>query len=307
MYLLQILRAPFFSASIAPILIGTLCALLLGQSFSFWNLLATLLVGVGVHAGANVSNDVFDFESQADVVNENRSPFNGGSGVLIAAPSMLGQLRIVYVVCYVVAILATTFLLVQSPELRLPLMVVIGLGFFLSFFYTAPPFQLAYRGLGDISVFLSFGPLLTLLGALGQGAWVADLTLLASLPLGLQITAILWISCIADVPGDLAARKYSLVSRLGTARSCWGYALLQFGAIAALVPVALALPGSGWLVLGAALPPLFFLSKVLPVLWANHDRPRDLVPALAGTVQLHLSGAVSYVLLLGLVYLRQSN
>ena len=46
-------------------------------------------------------------------------------------------------------------------------------GVFLGYFYTAPPFKLGYNGLGELSVFLGFGPLSVLAGYFVQAKSVA--------------------------------------------------------------------------------------------------------------------------------------
>ena len=73
------LRAPFFTATIVPILLGTAIAYNLNDTFSWFYFGLTLLGGLLLHAGANVINDYFDHKSQNDELNkEFIRPFTGG-------------------------------------------------------------------------------------------------------------------------------------------------------------------------------------------------------------------------------------
>jgi 1,4-dihydroxy-2-naphthoate octaprenyltransferase len=65
---------------------------------------------------------------------------------------------ILSIVCYLVAALALSPFLTMPDEWNLK--VVFATGIVLAFFYTAKPVGLKYMALGDITIFLCFGPLL---------------------------------------------------------------------------------------------------------------------------------------------------
>jgi len=81
--------------------------------------------------------------------------------------------------------------------------------------YTATKKPYGYQGLGDISVFIFFGPV-SVLGSyfLQTGQLPAALILPAS-GLGLLCTGVLNINNIRDIEADIAAHKHTLASRLG--------------------------------------------------------------------------------------------
>mgnify|MGYP001040934995 CR=1 FL=1 len=60
---LQEIRAPFFTASIVPILLGTIIAFNELGHINWVYFLLTLIGGILLHAGANVVNDYFDHKS----------------------------------------------------------------------------------------------------------------------------------------------------------------------------------------------------------------------------------------------------
>lgn len=89
-------------------------------------------------------------------------------------------------------------------------------GFLTGAFYTSPPFKWAYRGLGEILISLTYGPLITF-GSCYVQLPNAPLgpTLLSSLISGLLITAVIWINEFPDYYADRKAGKRNLVVRIG--------------------------------------------------------------------------------------------
>jgi 1,4-dihydroxy-2-naphthoate octaprenyltransferase len=94
------------------------------------------------------------------------------------------------------------------------------LGVFLGIMYTGF-FKLAYNGLGDLAVFIGFGPLMVYGAALMQNLSIAPtqtidpiVTLLYSAPVGIFIALVLFINCFQDYNADKAANKNSWVVKL---------------------------------------------------------------------------------------------
>jgi len=105
-------------------------------------------------------------------------------------------------------------------------------GLVLGYFYTARPIRLvARRGLGEIAIFLTFGPLLTL----GTGYAIFDGVfensehfmncLLLGIPLGLLTTNILLVNEFPDMKSDAKTGKNHLVVTFGKKASRWIYLL----------------------------------------------------------------------------------
>ena len=90
-------RAPFLTATIAPILIGASVAWSdlksenLNSAWS-WNMFWLVLGGACLaQIATNASNDYFDHTSNADEINKVASPFNGGSRVIQVCLMTPGQ------------------------------------------------------------------------------------------------------------------------------------------------------------------------------------------------------------------------
>ena len=108
------LRAPFFTASIIPLLLGMAIAYYETASFDFLLGLLTLISGVSIHAGTNLANDYYD--RSTDDINIYFSQFNGGSRMIqneIIAPRMILIASILsYIIGSVTAILI--FVMIQG-------------------------------------------------------------------------------------------------------------------------------------------------------------------------------------------------
>ena len=107
-------------------------------------------------------------------------------------------------------------------------------GLFLGYFYTGRPLRLvARRGLGELAIFLAFGPMLTL--GTGYAISVETITLYSpefymllslGVPFGLLTTNILFINQFPDAESDAQTGKNHLVVTLGKKASRWGYLLI---------------------------------------------------------------------------------
>jgi len=104
-----------------------------------------------------------------------------------------------------------------------------AIGVISGYFYVT---QLATRGIGELVVGLNFGPLMVLGSYYVQNQSLLLRPLLASVPVGFLITAILWINEIPDYTADKAVAKKTLVVRLGRKRGADLYAIIVLAAYA---------------------------------------------------------------------------
>lgn len=277
-------RAPFFTATIVPILLGAMIAWARTGTLHFGYFLLTMLGGLLLHTGTNVANDYFDHRSGTDDVNvEFVRPFTGGSrmiqnGLLTSREVISGALAAFALACVVGLYLA---------YVRGPLILVLGLvGIFSGFFYTAPPFNLVSRGIGEFFIGLNFGVLMTLGSYFVQTGQLAWEPVVASIPVGLLIVGVLYINEFQDAPADGAVGKDHLVVRLGRKRAAFGYLLLMVTTYAVIVLAALLRITSPFTLIALATLPVAV--RAIGVARAHYDEYLKLVPANAATVFLHL-------------------
>jgi 1,4-dihydroxy-2-naphthoate octaprenyltransferase len=283
-----IVRLPFVTASVLPMMLGLAVAAWAGVAFSWLAAVLVVLSVLLLHLGSNTINDWFDWKSGTDTANTDYvAPFSGGSRAVPLGLISERGLLVLSVVLFALGLgLGAAVLVVGSPWL-----LAIGLsGAALGFFYSVGPVRLvARRGLGELAIFLAFGPLLTLAGYAAGGAPLAWAGALVGIPTGLWTTGILWVNCIPDCPGDQAAGKWNLVATLGRRRARWGLPiLLAAGHLATVLLVVFGLLPWPALLSLLALP---FVVKGTKVVWAHYDDD-GVVGACAATVQHQLVGTV---------------
>lgn len=275
-------RLPFLTATAVPVLLGAAIAWKDG-ALNAGLFLLTLLGVACFHIGANVINDYFDHTSGADEANLTPTPFSGGSRLIQRGMLESKSIRNLGLAFYGAgAVIGLIMVWLRGWEVLL-----FGLaGFLLGFLYTAPPFRLAHRGLGELAVGLGFGPVVVAGTYWVQtGVWSHE-ALLASLPVGFLITAVLYINEIPDRRWDLRAGKRTLVTRISSDAAVFGYLLVVGGAyLTVLLGV----------VFGALPTPTLLSLLTIPMAWKayrvlrrHHAYPYRLIPANATTVFTHL-------------------
>lgn len=294
--LLQELRAPFFTASAVPVL--------LGAALSYWHtthldwpLFLLTLVGVVLfHAGANTANDYYDHLSGNDAANTRFvRPFTGGSRFIqngLLAPFHVLALSLC---CFAAGGLVGLYLAWRAGWVVLLLGVIGGLA---GFGYTAPPLKLGYRGWGELVVAITFGVLPVAGTYYVQTSTLPPGILAASLPIALLVTAILFVNQFPDYEADRVVGKRNWVVRLGPmgARPLYA-ALMLLWPLALAVDIGLRLLPfpTAWAFLGIV-PGLI----AIRIVWQHADEPSRVVRAGALTIILHLG--VGLLMAAGVVY-----
>ena len=281
---LRATRLPFLSATFIPVSIGLAIAAWHGF-FDLVSVILTLIGAAAVHLGLNVANDVFDARLGADDKNVNPTQYSGGSRVIQYDLVSLRGMTVISAAFYVIALAVGLVLLLMRPSVAL---LVIGvLGIVLSLAYTAPPFKLVYRGLGEITTAVGFGPLM-LLGAYvvqTQGQLTLE-PIIASLPIAILVALILYVNEVPDRPADARAGKRTLPVILSRPQVVNGYLLAAIAAFAIIGGGVLAgiLPIPALLTL-LALP---LVRRVYDGLQQYYESPYGLMAVMAVNIRVHL-------------------
>jgi len=219
--LLQVTRARTLPVMVAPVVIGSVLAWQQGEYFHWGFFLLTLVGALAAHLAANVTNDVFDFGEGADQTAQQMLA-EGSTFVTGSQPLMRGNFSLRAYRGLARALFALALLCGMILTFFRPWAVGFGIaGFLLAFFYVAPPLRLAYRGrgLGELAIFLSFG-VLPLVGAYYvQTGHVTRTALLASIPIGLYTTAVLYFHHFLHWRADQAVGKVTPIVALGEDRA----------------------------------------------------------------------------------------
>ncbi|MAB95828.1 MAG: hypothetical protein CL496_01210 [Actinobacteria bacterium] len=228
---LRTIRAPFLTATFAPIFIGAAVAWSdlkesgLDSAWS-WKMFWLVLAGASLaQVATNSSNDYFDHTSNADEINKVASPFNGGSRVIQVGLMTPGQVLITALMSIAGTVAIGLYLNQQVSGgyfANTPILWSGVLGTFLALGYTGDPVRLGYKGFGEIAIALGFGPVMVM-GAhyvltspihnniLTNWNWVE--ALVASLPIAILVMLIVWINQFQDAPSDAAVGKNTWVVR----------------------------------------------------------------------------------------------
>ncbi|MAI83130.1 MAG: hypothetical protein CMD10_02830, partial [Flavobacteriales bacterium] len=252
-WVFAITRGGFTSASLFPIF--AVAAFLAGTGDNLFSPFSLVLCSLGIvflHVVSNLFNDYYDVKDGTD--GANTEYFNAGlNSTMLEGAQLSGGSRAVELglithkgtlslarKMLVLTLLVTSGLLVNSFYVTgefsnaLYALIVGFLGGFLGYFYTARPLRLvSRRGLGELAIFLSFGPLMTLGALFAISSSTIELfsdlfymALLLGIPHGLLTTNILYINQYPDTVSDAKTGKNHLIVTFGKKNARWGYLLI---------------------------------------------------------------------------------
>ena len=245
---IAITRGGFTLASILPMVI---VSLILSQtnSLSLINAILSIIGIICAHIFGNLYNDYFDVKSGTD--ENNNEYFNvgdkslmlrgaqisGGSRavelglITLKKTKLLGNLMIIIALSCIILLSVNIYFQTGSFDNVYGVGIIGFLGLFLAYYYTAEPLKFSSRkGLGELTIFLTFGPLLTLGSFFAMSNTSIEISfqllqnfLLIGVPLGLLTTNILLINQFPDLKSDKKSNKINLVVLFGKKYSRWIY------------------------------------------------------------------------------------
>ena len=296
----KMVRAPFLTSIISPIISGTLLCVHINGNLDILNALIVLITGIGLHVATNVYNDIYDTIQGTDRVNVHRNESSGGSGVLLDNPELIGKMYSLARAGLIMALLGTVALTFLTDKKFWPyLWILFLLSAFFSKYYTAPPVKLSYRGLGEISVWLAFGPMAVLIAAVGQNVGFHPQVLMLMPVSGLSTSSILLAGQLIDLEADRAGGKHGVASRLGTGSTAVIYLLVQLAIILNVILLFLFFPGRSWALLLPLIPYLLFFPKTAGIILRYHDNAIRIKEGAKLTVLIHI--IFSVLLIVGFV------
>ncbi len=282
---LLLLRLPFLTVTIGAVFVGT--------AFAWWhqdefNLLRFLLVFLGscfFHIACNVANDYFDFRSGNDALNKNAiTPFSGGSRMVLDG---FVQPQEALVISIGFAVLGSAIGIYLNAVSAGNFVLIIGIAaLFLIYEYNGFPLRLVNKGLGEVAIFLAWGPFIVLGSYYVQTQNISSLwPWVVSIPSGVLTTLVLLINEFADKEADestgrktwtiLFGYKTSLLLYLFLAISC--YAVVLAGVIF-----------GNWPLLSLVV----FITFPMPIFsfrtgWRNLGKWADFFPAIKTTILMN--------------------
>jgi 1,4-dihydroxy-2-naphthoate polyprenyltransferase len=207
------LRAPFFTASFVPVILGAVMAWHETRSFDLFYFVLTLIGVLALHTATNTLNDYFDYRSGNDIINQEANrPFDGGMPFIVQG---LLKAESVYRFGMGALLLGVGIGLFLAARKGWPIIPLGLIGVGTAYFYVEPRVKLASRGLGELFTGLCFGPLVVIGTYYVQAQSISSGALMAGIPVGFLITNVLFINQFPDRAADLAVGKNHWVVRLG--------------------------------------------------------------------------------------------
>lgn len=216
-------RLPFLLPGLAALITGVAIATLEGQepdvAFVSLSVLGLALIMLATY----YFNEYFDYEG--DVINRRFIKFSGGSRALPDALVPRRTARIAgWSAVLILGVVAMIYMMLFFDEY--PMLLPMALfGAFCGIFYSHPPFQWAYRGIGEILIGICYGVL-----ALVSGYYIASGELdprmvLVGVPASITIFCVIVANEFPDIEADRAVNKRNLVVRLGLKKGSTMYAV----------------------------------------------------------------------------------
>lgn len=220
--------------AIAPVVVGSAVAAQVAAAVDVASIAAALLGAILLQIGANLANDAFDFEKGTDDERRIGPPRAAQAGLLTP-----GSLKKGMGLVFGLATICGAFLASRHG------IAIVGIGaaaIASAIAYTGGPYPLGYNGLGDLFVFLFFGPVAVVGTTFVACGALQPLAFATSVPVGALATAVLVVNNVRDVETDAETGKRTLVVRLGRRFGVLEYRVLL--AVVALSPVVFAASGA---------------------------------------------------------------
>ncbi|CAH1775825.1 unnamed protein product, partial [Owenia fusiformis] len=215
------LRPWSFTASLTPVALGSVLAYKMTGDFNIWIVIVTCITALAVHAAGNLVNTYFDYVKGVDSKkSDDRTLVDH-----LLAPDEVARLGGIF---YIIGCCGFVVMTILSPTKMEHLALLYFGGLSASFLYTGG-LGLKYVALGDILIFISFGPITVLFAFLAQGGELSLLPMAYAIPVALNTEAILHSNNVRDFESDKAAGIVTLPILIGKTASYVVFALLIFG------------------------------------------------------------------------------
>jgi 1,4-dihydroxy-2-naphthoate octaprenyltransferase len=237
----EITRPFSWTASIIPVSAGAGVAWWNGL-FHLWLFVLALVGGVALQVGTNVINEIYDVRQGIDKITSPRA----SHALLKGAVSEREAFILAAGAFGLVVLIGIVLLIVRGP-----LMLIFGgIGLLAGYSYTGPPFQYKFHALGVPLVFLLMGPIEVVGSYFAITGQYSNSALVASIPIGCLVAAILHGNEWRDISEDARADIETLSAFVGVRRAHYLYVGLVTGAYLAtgIAAVAHALPVSTMLI-----------------------------------------------------------
>lgn len=285
---IQAARTFSFPASVVPMLVGIVWTLGAYPGHIYWELIPVILIaGVLFHAGTNMANDYFDYKKGVD-----REDTYGSSRVIVDGhlnpKSVLNGGLLMFGLGFALGMVLVYYH-------GMPIFVIGIIGLLGGLLYTGFNVSYKYYALGDIFVFLMFGPMMVLGTFTALTGELDYNTFFVSIPIGLLTVAILNANNIRDLKHDRQAGVSTMATIMGIKASIFEYYFLVVGAfLSVIIMVALGFLSPWALIVIISIKPAFDNIKLISM--ADENKPEEIMIGDVRTAQHNLMFGLLYTI-----------
>ncbi len=205
--LLAATRPKTLMAAALPVSLGAALAYTTNESFNYILFASIVLSTLCIQVATNLFNDALDSKKGADTDQRVGPKRMAASGILTQQSLIIAGLTF--------CLMAITFSLPLIVARGIPIIIIGTISLILAYGYTGGPWPLAYKGLGEIFVFIFFG-LIAVNGTFyvftGE---ITRASLLLGAQSGLLCSVIISINNARDITEDRSSGKLTLAARHG--------------------------------------------------------------------------------------------
>lgn len=224
-------RANFLLLAVVLVLIGIALSvkfpLSVANTFNWVNVFLMLIGNILAHSSVNLFNDYFDYKSKIDFETP-KTPFSGGSGMLIKGYTKPKQVLIASIITMIIALAIGIYFAITAHWF---LYILIAVGAITIIIYTN---ILSHILLGEFFTGLTLGTFVVLGTYIGLSA-TPDMSLseilkleviLVSIPPGILTFLLLYLNEFPDAEADKKGGRYHLIILLGRKNAAILYTIL---------------------------------------------------------------------------------
>ena len=207
-------------------------------SFNVFLFLGTMVGLMLAHLASNMANDYFDVKHGVDKIESPTSQYRPHP--LLTGEIPRGSFKTAVIGMYILALI---FALALAWIRGSTVLVFTGLGLFFGFFYTADPVVYKRRSLGELAVFMVWGPLMVGGSYFVLTGSVDYAPMLVSTPIGLLVALVLLANNLRDVEYDREVGVETIVHSKAQGLNLYkGLLLIIYASTIALVAARLLSP-----------------------------------------------------------------
>ncbi|MGA2297427.1 MAG: 1,4-dihydroxy-2-naphthoate octaprenyltransferase [FCB group bacterium] len=288
----QAVRPFAYSGTAIPVILAAMLANTYFPGLMTWWLFPVALIAAMLFQTAgNLLSDYYDYKSTVDSVDT-----FGSSRVLV---EKLMTPKEIFTGGMVALIIGFLLGLILVSYRGLPVLILGLIAVIFTYFYTAKPFELKYHALGDLVIFIFYGPLLVI-GAFYSFTGFYFYSLFwnlfwVSIPIGFLIVGVLHANNTRDIMHDTRANIKTQASVLGIKGAQFEYYFLVVGAYLAVGIMIIFKILSPWtLLVLISLPPAIKNIKLMSK--AEVEKPEVIAMLDVLTAQHHLLFGLLYCL-----------